>query len=62
MADARTYKVGMSLGPNPYGVLIYYMGIHIRRARGSIVIEALCYKPKGHGFDSRRGHWIFQLI
>jgi hypothetical protein len=21
----------------------------------------LCYKPEGRGFDSRRGHWIFQL-
>jgi hypothetical protein len=23
------------------------------RARGSIVVEALCCKPEGHGFDSR---------
>jgi hypothetical protein len=22
---------------------------------------ALCYKPEGRGFDSRRGHWIFKL-
>jgi hypothetical protein len=22
---------------------------------------ALCYKPEGRGFDSRWGHWIFQL-
>jgi hypothetical protein len=24
--------------------------------------EALCYKPESRGFDSRWGHWIFQLI
>jgi hypothetical protein len=23
------------------------------------LVEALCYKPEGSGFDSRRGHWIF---
>jgi hypothetical protein len=22
-------------------------------ARGSVVVKALCYKPKGRGFDSR---------
>jgi hypothetical protein len=30
-------------------------------ARGSQFLEALCYKPGGWGFDSRWGHWIFQL-
>jgi hypothetical protein len=25
------------------------------------VVEALCYKPEGRGFDSRLGHWIFQF-
>jgi hypothetical protein len=24
-------------------------------------LEALCYKPEGHGFYSRSGYWIFQL-
>jgi hypothetical protein len=24
-------------------------------------MEALCYKPEGRGFNSRRGHCIFQL-
>jgi hypothetical protein len=23
------------------------------------LVEALCYKPEGRGFDSRWGHWIF---
>jgi hypothetical protein len=23
------------------------------------LVEALCYKPEGHLFNSRRGHWIF---
>jgi hypothetical protein len=25
------------------------------------LFEALYYKPEGRGFDSRSGHWIFQL-
>jgi hypothetical protein len=25
------------------------------------LVEALCYKPEGPGFDSRWGHWILQL-
>jgi hypothetical protein len=25
------------------------------------LVEALCYKPEGRGFDSGWGHWIFQL-
>jgi hypothetical protein len=24
-------------------------------------VQALCYKPEGYGFDSRWGHYIFQL-
>jgi hypothetical protein len=23
------------------------------RARGSVVLKALCYKPEGHGFETR---------
>jgi hypothetical protein len=23
------------------------------------LLEALCYKPEGHGFDSRWSHWNF---
>jgi hypothetical protein len=26
------------------------------------LVEALCYKLEGRGFDSRRGPWIFQLM
>jgi len=25
------------------------------------LVEALCYKPEGRGFDSRWCHWIFSL-
>jgi hypothetical protein len=25
------------------------------------LLEAVRYKPEGRGFDSREGHWIFQL-
>jgi hypothetical protein len=26
------------------------------------LVEALCHKPEGQGFDSRWGHWDFSLI
>jgi hypothetical protein len=25
------------------------------------LVESLCYKPEGRGFDSRWGHWNFPL-
>ena len=25
------------------------------------LVEVLCYKPEGHRFDSRWGHWDFSL-
>jgi hypothetical protein len=25
------------------------------------LVEALCYKSEGRGFDCRWGHWIFQF-
>jgi hypothetical protein len=27
-------------------------------ARGSVVVKALCYKPEGCGFDTRRGGFL----
>ena len=26
------------------------------------LVEALCYKPEGHGFDSLLCHWNFSLL
>jgi hypothetical protein len=40
-------------------ILILYYGV---RARGSIVVKALRYKPEGRGSESRWGHWIFFSI
>jgi hypothetical protein len=31
-------------------------------ARGSVMVEALCYKPEGHGFKTRWDQWIFSLV
>jgi len=28
----------------------------------AVALEALWYKPEGHGFDSRCCHWNFSLI
>ena len=33
----------------------------ILRARGGVVVKALCYKPAGRGFDSRWCHWNFSV-
>jgi hypothetical protein len=30
-------------------------------ARGGAVVEKVCYKPEGHGFDFRLCHWSFSL-
>jgi hypothetical protein len=32
-----------------------------RRTRGSVVVEAICYKPEGLAFDSRWVHWTLSL-
>jgi hypothetical protein len=29
--------------------------IHDSGAHGSVVVKALCYRPEGHRFDTRRG-------
>jgi hypothetical protein len=47
----------------------YYLGkenilnwmIGIIWARGSLVIEALCYKSEGRGNESRWGQWFFSI-
>jgi hypothetical protein len=37
--------------------------IHVECVRGAVaqLVEALLYKPKGRGFDSRWCHWNFSL-
>jgi hypothetical protein len=30
-------------------------------ARGSVVLKALCYRPEGHGFETRWGEWTFSI-
>jgi hypothetical protein len=32
--------------------------IFIYGARGNLVAKALCYKPEGHGFGTRRGDFL----
>jgi hypothetical protein len=29
--------------------------VRLHGARGSVVVKALCYKPEGRGFETRRG-------
>jgi hypothetical protein len=30
-------------------------------ASSSVVVKAMCYKPKGGGFETRAGEWIFSM-
>jgi hypothetical protein len=46
----RGPAVGVELHEQIVGTIDY------SEARGSVVVEALCYKPEGRGFDFRRGH------
>jgi hypothetical protein len=34
---------------------------NVNTARGSVVDEALCYKPEDHGFEARRDELIFSI-
>jgi hypothetical protein len=46
-----------SVGPtcgSAYVLVLRMFGVH-----GSVVVEALCYKPEGHGFEARRGELFF---
>jgi hypothetical protein len=38
-------------------ILLCYRG----HAAGGAVVEALRYKPEGHGFDLRKCYWNFSL-
>jgi len=37
----------------------YSAVVEIYRARGGVVVQVLCYKPAGRGFNSRWCHWNF---
>jgi hypothetical protein len=34
----------------------------LMRAQGSIVVEALCYKPERRGFETQCGEWLFPIL
>jgi hypothetical protein len=39
--------------------IYYYICINVAlRARDSVVVKALCYKPEGRGLDSRWGDFL----
>jgi hypothetical protein len=40
-------------------ILLY---CHISVAFGSVVVKALCYKPEGRGFETRRGEFLIYLF
>jgi hypothetical protein len=37
------------------------VGVLIMGACVSVAVKALCYKPEGHGFQTRRGERIFLI-
>jgi hypothetical protein len=36
----------------------HFICIKYNEAHGSIVVKALCYKPEGRGFETRRGEFF----
>jgi hypothetical protein len=46
------YYQGFVLEVQQYIQNIYFC-IFISTTRGSVVVKALCYKPEGHGFNTR---------
>jgi hypothetical protein len=40
---------------------VYAAPLPVRGQTVTHLVEALCSKPAGRGFDSRRGNWIFQF-
>jgi hypothetical protein len=44
-----------------YGKEILTLIKKIKGARGGVVVNAVCYKPAGRGFDSRCCHWNFSV-
>jgi hypothetical protein len=46
-------KVVGEVGDGCHIFFVFNFIIILLRARGSVVVKALCYKPEGHGFDSR---------
>jgi hypothetical protein len=53
-------KTGARQG-DPLSVLLFSLILDTIGARGGAVVEALCYKLEGCGFDSQWCHWIFSF-
>jgi hypothetical protein len=41
--------------------VIYNCQLQKSRARGSVVVKALCWKPEGRGFETLCDEWIFTI-
>ena len=41
--------------------VIFLIWYNRQRVHMAQLVEAMCYKPEGHGFDSRWYHWNFSL-
>jgi hypothetical protein len=44
-----------------YETCLFVCCIVVMGARRSIVVKALCYKPEGHGFETRCGGWFLSI-
>jgi hypothetical protein len=42
-------------------LIVTFINIHSVTLLVAQLVEALCYKPEGRGFDSRWCHWNFSL-
>jgi hypothetical protein len=57
LSISRNYNIFL-LNPFQYITQLTIMS----GARGSVVVEALCYKPEGRGFETWWGEWISRCI
>jgi hypothetical protein len=45
-----------------FKTVTFFIWLCTHGARGSIVIQAIWYKPEGRRLETRRGNWIYQII
>jgi hypothetical protein len=62
MHDSRLLCECLRLLIYPVGVALnFYSTESVVGARGGVVVKAVCYKPAGHGFNSRWCHSNFSV-
>ena len=58
---SKFMTITVFLDVTSFRYIYIYIYIYIYGARGGVVVKALCYKPAGHGYDSRWCYWNFSF-